>query len=140
MVEHHAWLLSGEAPAGTRHGKDNRQDKALPRDPARSRARSLRVVRQDHSARSPILPQRKCQSGGWLHPMQLRYGSLQYACFRCLAEAPAPDEAPALLADIDAAFKAMQTRDKSRYNSSQRYLALSSLAMLTLASIRPTLL
>jgi hypothetical protein len=43
-------------------------------------------------------------------PMQLRFGSQQYACFRRLAEAPAPDEAPALLADIDTAFKAMQAR------------------------------
>ena len=43
-------------------------------------------------------------------PMQLRYRSLQYAYFPRLVEAPAPDEAPVLLADIDAAFKAMQTR------------------------------
>ncbi len=43
--------------------------------------------------------------------MQLRYGSLQHECFRRLADANAGDDAiPPTVAEIDAAFKAMQTR------------------------------
>jgi hypothetical protein len=47
-------------------------------------------------------------------PMQLRYGSLQYECFRRLAEVTAGDDAiPPTVAEIDAAFRAMQTRADS---------------------------